>query len=180
MEATEKFNNSNTSIREKQLYLGLGSNVGDRASFLNQACTRLQKQIGPILRSSSIYETSAWGKTDQDAFLNQVIVIKTTRTPHENLAICQAIENELFRHRATHWGPRTIDIDLLYLDQLVMKDEQLTLPHPWIASRRFVLAPLAEVAPDFLHPVHQMSSRDMLDLCPDPLLIKIWEGREVR
>lgn len=134
-------------------FLCIGSNMGDRGYYLRETCKRLEAspQVR-VVRRSRIYETKPWGKTDQDNFWNQVLEIETSLLPLELLDFCQEIERSLGRERIVHWGPRTIDIDLLNYDNKVWKDERLTLPHPYMEEREFVLAPLREIAPDFVLP----------------------------
>ena len=129
-------------------YLGLGSNIGDRRQHLVQAVGRLH--AGPalqVVKVSSVYETSPVGVTAQPDFLNLVVQVTTVHTPHELLAECLGIETDLGRVRHEHWGPRTIDIDLLFYGDARIADERLVVPHPWMHERSFVLTPLAEIAP---------------------------------
>jgi len=129
-------------------YLSLGSNIGDRQEFLTKATTLLNEfPHTTIMKKSSIYETKAWGLKDQDDFLNIVLVIESTLSPYELLEFCQSIEKNLDRKRLIHWGPRTIDIDILIYDELHINEQDLTIPHPFILDRPFVTIPLAEVAP---------------------------------
>lgn len=126
--------------------LALGSNLGDREHYLRFAVQRLGDAV---TATSQVFETEPIGGPDgQDAYLNMVIKIETALDPFELLALCQSIEEEAQRQRAVHWGPRTLDIDLLFYDDVVIDDDVLTIPHPRINERRFVLAPLNEVAPE--------------------------------
>jgi 2-amino-4-hydroxy-6-hydroxymethyldihydropteridine diphosphokinase len=130
-------------------YLGLGSNQGDRAALLAEALLRLHRTAGAeVVAVSSLYATAPVGLTDQPEFLNAVAAIHTTLPPRELLAACLRIESELGRVRTVRWGPRPIDLDLLLYGDLRLTDAVLTLPHPRMAERAFVLAPLAELAPD--------------------------------
>ncbi|MDO6389114.1 2-amino-4-hydroxy-6-hydroxymethyldihydropteridine diphosphokinase [Pontibacter sp. BT731] len=152
-----------------KLYLLLGGNLGDRPLYLFQARERIAAQIGPIAQSSSLYETAAWGKTDQPAFLNQVLEVETDLSPEQVLQGINQIEQELGRIRHEHWGARVIDIDILFYDLLVMQTQRLTIPHPQLHLRRFTLLPLSEIAPQLLHPVLNQPVTQLLHDCPDEL-----------
>ncbi|WP_425805759.1 2-amino-4-hydroxy-6-hydroxymethyldihydropteridine diphosphokinase [Desulfitobacterium sp. Sab5] len=134
-------------------YLSIGGNLGDHKKNLLEVSRRLSEhpQI-KLKKQSSIYETEPWGKLDQPNFWNQVLEIETDLAPLELLGICQQIENDLGRKRIIHWGPRTVDIDILSYDNRVWNDERLTIPHPRMEEREFVLAPLREIAPQFILP----------------------------
>ncbi|MGI5901398.1 MAG: 2-amino-4-hydroxy-6-hydroxymethyldihydropteridine diphosphokinase [Desulfitobacteriia bacterium] len=135
------------------VFLGLGSNRGDKKNNLEQAIALLSKTEGLIVKKiSSFYETEPWGGVEQDSFLNMVLEIETTLSPLELLKRCQEIEQKLGRVREKRWGPRTIDIDILTYGDLQLKSETLNLPHPYLEVREFVLAPLREIAPDFVLP----------------------------
>lgn len=152
-----------------KLYLLLGGNLGDRPLYLSQARERIAAQVGPIVQSSSLYETAAWGKTDQPAFLNQVLEVQTELSPEKVLQGINQIEQELGRIRHEHWGARVIDIDILFYDELVMQSQRLTIPHPQLHLRRFTLLPLSEIAPQLLHPVLNQPVTQLLQNCPDKL-----------
>jgi len=149
------------------LILHLGSNMGRRNHHLQAACYLLSSKVGKIYRRSAVYETAAWGMTEQADFLNIAVWIKTVLPPAQVLAQTQAIEHILHRERLVHWGPRTIDIDLMFYDQLIMTDPQLTLPHPRIAQRHFVLRPLVDICPDWVHPLQHLPIVQLLRKCPD-------------
>ncbi|MBA4850239.1 2-amino-4-hydroxy-6-hydroxymethyldihydropteridine diphosphokinase [Emticicia sp. BO119] len=150
-----------------QVYLGLGSNLGDRQENLELACTRIFKTIGATVAQSSIYETAAWGLKEQNDFLNQVICINTEYEAVEVLTKVLAVEQSMGRIREVKWGARTIDIDILYFNDEIINLAHLTIPHPFIQERRFVLTPLAEVAPDFVHPQLQQTNATLLANCAD-------------
>jgi len=132
-----------------KVWLSLGSNIQDKKEHLQFAVQALNAHPDVmILRKSSIYQTSPWGKVDQDVFLNAVVEIQTDLEPLALLDVCQAVENSAGRKRDEHWGPRTLDIDLLFYDNIEIKTERLTLPHPHMHERLFVLAPLSELVTD--------------------------------
>ena len=132
-------------------YISLGSNMGDRGFHLEESCRRLATHPDiQLLKESGIYVTKPWGLTDQPDFWNQVLELETSLSPLSLLDVCQDIENSLGRVRKIRWGPRTIDIDLLSYDNKEWKDERLILPHPRMEQREFVLAPLREIAPDYI------------------------------
>jgi 2-amino-4-hydroxy-6-hydroxymethyldihydropteridine diphosphokinase len=130
-------------------YLGLGGNIGDPVAAMAEALRRLDGAPDcSIVAVSRLYRTPPWGKTDQAWFVNSAAAIKTTLAPHDLLDLCLGIERSLKRVRAERWGPRTLDIDILDYDGRVMDDERLTLPHPRMFGRAFVLMPLADIAAD--------------------------------
>lgn len=131
-------------------FIGLGANLGDRIAALRAAVNRIAALPDTqIVARSAIYETPPWGKTDQAAFANAVIAIETGLAPQPLLDACLTIEKSMGRVRRERWGPRLIDIDLLTHGQSEIRTDRLTLPHPAIAERAFVLVPLLEIAPDF-------------------------------
>ncbi|MFZ3131395.1 MAG: 2-amino-4-hydroxy-6-hydroxymethyldihydropteridine diphosphokinase [Desulfosporosinus sp.] len=131
-------------------FIGLGSNLGDRAHYLGEAISALVSPLTEVMAISRIYETEPWGLTNQPLYWNQVIEVETSLEPLELLGVCQEIENQLGRERKVHWGPRTIDIDLLIYDNRLSKSEKLILPHPYLEERAFVLVPLREIAPELV------------------------------
>lgn len=134
-------------------YLSIGGNIGDRRKNLAEVCHRLREHPQlKLLKESSIFETKPWGNLDQPDFWNQVLEIETDLPPLDLLELCQKIENELGRKRIIHWGPRTVDIDILTYDNREYKDDRLTLPHPRMEERAFVLAPLREITPEYVLP----------------------------
>jgi 2-amino-4-hydroxy-6-hydroxymethyldihydropteridine diphosphokinase len=135
------------------IFLLLGSNLGNRQSFLQEAIKLIELHIAPVIKSSSIYETQSWGKTDAPDYLNQVVILKADISADEVLRKILAIELILGRKREEKWGSRTIDIDILFYGTEIINKEGLHVPHPELHKRRFTLEPLAEIAPDFLHPV---------------------------
>jgi 2-amino-4-hydroxy-6-hydroxymethyldihydropteridine diphosphokinase len=134
------------------IYLSTGSNLGDRALNLRNAIASLIPEVHP-LSQSSIYETEPWGYSDQPVFLNQVIKGSTILEPMELLKFLKEIEAFMGRQETFRFGPRIIDLDILFYDDLILDTPKLTIPHPRIAERAFVLIPLAEIAPDLIHPI---------------------------
>lgn len=133
-------------------FLSLGGNLGNTREIFEQTYPLIEKKIGRILQKSSLYQTAAWGMTEQADFLNQVVEVETTLDPEAILSQLLAIEQVFGRVREVKWGPRNIDLDLLLLGEAQLNTAQLTLPHPRIQDRKFILIPLVEIAPDVLHP----------------------------
>lgn len=130
-------------------YLSLGSNMGDRRRYLEEAVKRLSSHSDlEVTGVSSFYETDPWGYEDQDAFLNICIEVETDMEPAQLLKVCQSVESGLDRTRTIHWGPRTIDVDILIYGDYTSQSTELTVPHPRMTERGFVLVPLGELAPD--------------------------------
>jgi 2-amino-4-hydroxy-6-hydroxymethyldihydropteridine diphosphokinase len=134
------------------IYLSLGSNLGDRLTNLRNAIAALPPKVQPGIQSS-VYETEPWGYSDQPTFLNLVLQVNTALDPFDLLAFLKEIEVILGRQETFRFGPRLIDLDILFYDDLVMNTPKLTIPHPRIAERAFVLIPLAEIAPELYHPI---------------------------
>lgn len=145
-------------------YIGLGSNIGDRKEHLDRAIALLKNNKSIRVTAVSAYlNTTPVGYTEQPDFLNAVAELETGLSPHELLEQCNRIEQELKRKRIIHWGPRTIDLDILLFGGLVLKDELLTVPHPRMHEREFVLKPLSEIAPDVVHPVYNRKISELYD-----------------
>jgi 2-amino-4-hydroxy-6-hydroxymethyldihydropteridine diphosphokinase len=152
-----------------QLVLLLGSNIGDRKAYLKNAIALL-KDIGDLLKQSKVYRTKAWGNIYQEDFFNMAVILETKKTATEVLTEIVAIEKQLGRTRSElQYQPRTIDIDILFYDDLIMNTPDLTIPHPYISSRRFTLLPLADILPGFIHPVIKKEIRTLLQECKDKL-----------
>ena len=150
-------------------YLLLGSNLGDRLSYLEQAKQLIAVECGFITNQSSIYETAAWGITEQPSFYNQVIVLQTDLTPDTLMQSLLNIEEKIGRKRLIKYGPRIIDLDILLIESVILNTPLLTLPHPFLHERRFALLPLAEVAPLLLHPTIEKNISELLPDCIDTL-----------
>ncbi len=153
-------------------YLSLGSNEGDRQALLRAALAEIGHTCGQLVRCSSLYETAPWGVADQPYFLNIAAAITTTLPPGELLECLKQVEKNLGRERTVHWGQRTIDIDILFYDDLVIDQPDLSVPHPRLHERRFVLAPMAEIAPQLVHPTLHKTTSGLLEGNPDTLEVK--------
>ena len=154
------------------VYLLLGSNMGDSVQMLTVATNMIEKNIGKLTKSSSIYRTAAWGNEDQPDFLNQIIIISSSLSSSAVLKEIFVIEKEMGRVRTTKNAARVIDIDMLFFNDEIIQTETLTVPHPQIQNRRFVLVPLAEISPDFQHPLFKKSSLELLSICSDKLNVQ--------
>lgn len=153
-------------------YLLIGSNMGNRQEVLQKARKMIEDSCGVIEQQSAIYLTAAWGLEAQADFLNQVLRIDTKLDAQLLLRKVQAIEVELGRERSILYGPRIIDIDILFFNDEIINEENLVIPHPQIQNRRFVLVPLAEITPALVHPVLQKTVVQLLAECPDKLAVQ--------
>ena len=146
-----------------KVYIGLGSNLGDRERNIREAISHLEG-LGRISKSSSIYETEPVGPVSQGWFLNAVVEMETDLEPRELLSRLKDLERRMGRlHGGERWGPREIDLDILLYDDIVVEEDDLVIPHPRMGDRRFVLEPLCEIAPDLVHPVTGMTISEMLE-----------------
>ena len=136
-----------------RVYLGIGSNLGNKEENIRQALAALDTDTTKVTTVSSFYQTKPWGMLEQDDFLNCAIEISTLLTPTELVRFLQSIESKLKRERSIHWGPRTIDLDILLYDDIITDDKEVIIPHPQMENRLFVLTPLAEIAPWVVHPL---------------------------
>ena len=151
-------------MTEREAWLSLGSNLGDRETMLAEAIERLRTLPDVTVEAvSSLYDTPPWGDEDQGRFLNAVAQLRTSLSPHALLDAVKAIEADLGRAPSRRWGPRAIDIDIVHMAGVALHDERLTLPHPYWRERAFVLAPLAEIAPDLV--IDQFAVRAALAAC---------------
>ena len=149
----------------------IGGNMGDRMANLAMAIKFIEKQIGNIELKSSIYETAAWGQTNQPDFLNQALLVNTNMQADELMSKLLSIENLMGRIRTIKLGPRTIDLDIMYFNNEVISTNLITIPHPKLAERKFVLEPLFEIAPNYLHPILNKTNASLLKDCGDSLAV---------
>jgi len=155
------------------VFISLGGNLGNTLEIFKNSYLEIEKKIGRISAFSKIYQTAAWGKTDQADFLNQVISLETDFGPEKIMS--ELLEIELFfgRRRDVIWGPRILDLDILFLGNQIVSSENLAIPHPQIANRRFVLMPLVEIAPHFLHPELQQTMLELLEQTTDQQSVQL-------
>jgi len=157
-------------------FLLLGSNMGDRGLYLQEAKKQIEEKAGDIAASSAIYETAAWGYETQPSFLNQVLVLHTSLSPETLMNTLLSIESGMGRIREKKMGPRIIDIDILFYNDLIIETDSLTIPHPLLHLRRFTLQPLVEINPLKLHPVLKKTVEQLLLDCPDALKAEKLDG----
>lgn len=160
-------------MKQKSVLL-LGTNIGNRKENLEQAAMLIDKHLAKLVETSAIYQTAAWGVENQEDFLNQVITLYTELPAKDILTKILSIEQLMGRERKQKWGPRLIDIDLLFLGDTIIDTPQLKVPHPEIQNRRFTLEPLNELMPNFIHPVLQKSMKVLLEKCPDRLPVTLY------
>jgi len=149
------------------IYLLLGSNIEDRLKSLNTAVDMLQASGALVQNHSAIYETAPWGKLEQNWFLNVGLQVKTSMEPYDLLRACQQVEQKMGRERKLKWGPRIIDIDILYYENQIIDSDSLIVPHPGIPDRKFTLILLNDLAPDALHPTLKLSQSELMKYCED-------------
>lgn len=153
------------------IYILLGANLKSPITQLESAQTLLNEKLGKIKASSSIYESEAWGIEDQPIFYNQVLMMETSFSAVDSLLICQEIENDLGRTREKKWGARLIDIDILYYNNEIIETESLKVPHPYLHLRNFTLVPLVEIAADYIHPLYQLTNKQLMINSKDNLKV---------
>jgi 2-amino-4-hydroxy-6-hydroxymethyldihydropteridine diphosphokinase len=154
------------------IFLLLGSNLGNRKLFLKQAVKYIEADVAPVIQMSSVYETQSWGKTDAPDYLNQVLMLQTLLPAQEVLQKTLAIENLMGRQREEKWGSRIIDIDILFYGDAVINEPNLQVPHPELHNRRFTLEPLVEIAPGFVHPLLHKNILQLKNELKDNLIVK--------
>jgi 2-amino-4-hydroxy-6-hydroxymethyldihydropteridine diphosphokinase len=153
----------------KKIHLLIGSNMGDRKTYLAQAVAQIGQKIGTITEKSRLYETQAWGLTNQPDFMNQALEVETTLSPQETLEKILAIETDMGRVRTEQWAERTIDIDILLFSDMIVEEPDLQIPHPRLPERNFALVPLMEIAGEVEHPVLKTTIEDLYFESPDTL-----------
>jgi len=156
-----------------KVFLSIGSNIGDRGKHLQNALVSFEQWGIKVIRSSSIYETEPVGNKNQPMFLNMVVQVETDKSAGDLLTVLMSIERSEGRERRERLGPRTLDLDILFYDDQVMDVTGLVIPHPRIAERLFVLVPLAEIAPDLLHPVLKKPVKELLKECLDKSIVTL-------
>ncbi len=150
------------------IYIGIGSNLGDREGTCLKALEELEKRRIEVTKKSSRYETEPWGVRDQPKFINMVVEADTDLTPGGVLRVIKEIEKNLGRRETRRWGPRVVDLDILLYNDLVVDEPDLRIPHPHMHERDFVLKPLSEIAPEAIHPLLKKTVREMLSEAPNP------------
>lgn len=153
-------------------YLLLGSNMGNSKASLDKAIAQIEKKIGAVTRKSGLYSTAAWGNTKQPDFLNQVIIVETKLSAWQTMQTILDIEKKMGRIRTVKNAPRVIDIDILFFNKEIIEQEHLSIPHPQIQNRRFVLVPLNQLSPNLKHPLLNKTVHQLLINCPDTLNVK--------
>ncbi len=156
-----------------QAYILLGTNLGDKRANLQQAILSISANLISIISYSDIYETAAWGNTNQDNFYNQVIEVNTELSSTDLLKTLLLIETKMGRIRNQKWEARIIDLDILYFNHEIIDTENLKVPHPYLHVRRFTLEPLVQIAPEFLHPVFNKTNTALLENCSDNSEVKL-------
>jgi 2-amino-4-hydroxy-6-hydroxymethyldihydropteridine diphosphokinase len=154
------------------IFLLLGSNLGDRKAYLKQAIGHIENDIAPVIKASSVYETQSWGKTDSPDYLNQVILVESALAAPTILQKILSIENMMGRKREEKWGSRIIDIDILFYNSAIINEPGLQIPHPELHKRRFTLEPLAQIAPQLIHPILNQNILQLKNKLNDNLIVK--------
>ncbi|KEI91195.1 2-amino-4-hydroxy-6-hydroxymethyldihydropteridine diphosphokinase [Clostridium botulinum] len=144
-------------------YVAFGSNMGEKENYIKRALGKIEERGMKIIKVSSIYETEPYGVLDQDSFLNGVVKIETNLTPEDLIGELLNIEKQLDRVRERRWGPRTIDLDIIFYDDLIINEKDLVIPHKDMENREFVLKPLCDIDENFIHPVLKKSVRELYD-----------------
>jgi len=165
------------NISKHKAVIHFGSNKGHRVNKLQKAIHLMEERLGDCIHKSRIYQTAPWGNVKQQDFLNQAIILETYLAPIQLLEQLLGIEEEMGRKRKLHWGPRLIDLDLVLYDDIVFQNDFLTIPHPRMHIRNFVLIPLLDIIPDWKHPVFHQTMRELLAWCPDDLEVKLFRKK---
>lgn len=165
---------TNKKLEIDNIFLGLGSNQGDRELNLKNSIKLLNSRVGKVLNTSGIYESEPWGVKNQNYFLNQVIEIETHIDPNDLLNICKNIEYDMGRKPEIRWGKRAIDIDILYYQSKVINQEKLIIPHKLMHERKFVMIPLNDLSENHLHPILNITNKEILNKCIDSCKVKYY------
>ena len=163
---------TNKKLEIENIFLGLGSNQGDRELNLKNSIKLLNSRVGKVLNTSGIYESEPWGVKNQNYFLNQVIEIETHIDPNDLLNICKNIEYDMGRKPEIRWGKRVIDIDILYYQSKIINQEKLIIPHKLMHERNFVMIPLNDLNENHLHPILKITNKEILNKCIDSCIVK--------
>lgn len=157
-----------------KIFLSLGTNIGNKLANLSTAIAEIEKNIGHINQQSAIFETEAWGFESDSNFFNQVIILESNLEPTQLIDSCLKIEKKMGRerNRTGNYESRIIDVDILFYGDSIVNEDNLSIPHPLLQKRRFILEPLNEIAPDFIHPVLGKSISKLLEDCTDTGLVK--------
>ena len=161
--------------KKQQVFLQLGSNIGDRVCYLNQAKRYIAEEIGDVVSESRVYESSPWGVTNQDYYLNEVIEVYTLDHPNTVLKKILHIEKKIGRVRKRKWSSRVIDIDIIFYASVIINNKNLIIPHEYMHERNFVLYPLNDIAADFVHPIIKNTVNKLMKECNDKNEIKIYK-----
>ncbi len=154
-------------MKNSNVYLILGSNLGNKLFYLQTAIRHISTKIGDIVKTSSVYESKPWGVTDQENYYNQVVQVSTLLSPQETIEKIHQIEAEMGRVRKRKYDSRIIDIDIAFWNNEIISENQLEIPHPRLHLRKFALLPLLEINPELIHPAIKKSVREILQKCPD-------------
>ena len=165
---------TNKKLEIENIFLGLGSNQGDRELNLKNSIKLLNSRVGKVLNTSGIYESEPWGFKNQNYFLNQVIEIETHIDPNDLLNICKNIEYDMGRKPEIRWGKRIIDIDILYYQSKIINQENLKIPHKLMQDRKFVMIPLNDLNENHLHPILKITNKEILNKCIDSCNVKYY------
>jgi len=166
-------------LQEHSCVIGLGSNLGEKARHINQAMEGISR-LGKIESLSAMYKTQPWGNEAQDFFLNAVVMIQAKIDPWDLLQQLIQIELKTGKEKKEHWGPRKIDLDILYYGQKIIFEKSLIIPHPFLHLRNFVLIPMQEVAAGFLHPIYRKTTNELLKQCPDKSKVELYHADDHR